>query len=89
MSPSKAGSPASVADLPSGGSGLVDRIDGVDGPDAAFLTALGITEGDRITVRRRGPAMVIEAASTGRCGVRIGLDRRLARGVMLRPDSIG
>jgi len=80
---------ASVADLPAGATGLIDRIAGVDPADAAYLEALGVVSGDRVTVRRRGVAMVIEAASPGRCGVRIGLDRRLARGVLLRPDSIG
>jgi Fe2+ transport system protein FeoA len=72
---------ATLADLPAGATGVVERLLG-DPALLARLTAQGLTPGVALHVVQRAPAYVIEIGETT-----IALERRVAEGVVLRTGS--
>ncbi len=71
----------SLVDLPTGASGVVDRLEGT--PDLlARLTAQGIAPGVRIHLLQRLPTYVIEVGETT-----LGLESEVAAGIVLRQSA--
>jgi Fe2+ transport system protein FeoA len=71
----------SLAELPAGSSGVVERLEGT--PDLlARLTAQGIAPGVRIQLLQRLPTYVIEVGETT-----LGLESEVAAGIVLRQSA--
>lgn len=69
-----------LAELPSGSFGVVERIEG-DPALQARLTAQGLAPGVAVHVLQRTPTWVIEVGETT-----IALERRVAEGIVLKPS---
>lgn len=68
------------------GNTVIVAIDPPACPDGRVLAAMGVRAGRRVRVCRPGRTVVVDLLSEGGAAVRLGLDRRLAALVAVRPD---
>lgn len=72
--------PIALTDLPAGGTGLVMRIEEDDHAMLIRLKTMGMHEGRRVRVIRRGSRIIVSCG-----GTRIGLSAEVARHIRVAP----
>ena len=77
-----------LTSLPCGRSATIRRVD-ADGPDAAYLRALGLRVSRRVRLCRSSGPWIVEVCCADGPACRIGLARELAARVWVEPAPAG